>query len=298
MSKNKIFFFILYLIFSNLLVFSQELEVLSKDNVRFIEEKRIKIGDIEIKAGIKGVPSAYETYDIHATFDGRVDEIITELFDKVDKKTLLAKMVSKDMGAILDTANKADPESKKEILKRWKGTFDYFNIFPTEAGIVTEIHVKPGDEVNKGDRLFTIAKKMQIIATNTEPIYSELSSGMKANMFYIKNNDIKVDLTLKHFIPLKNKKNYYRMWLDIEELKDKVIVGELFQGTLYIGQSKATKLIPKNDVIFYNDKRYVIMEIKTGLISEDEVEILSPTLTYIKPEKSEEVKNGNTKTTK
>ncbi|PIS46571.1 MAG: hypothetical protein COT17_07965 [Elusimicrobia bacterium CG08_land_8_20_14_0_20_51_18] len=264
-------------------VCAQEFSV-STAPISLAQEKTIKIGDIVITAEIKGTPSAYETYDIHSPFDGRIDEVMAELFDKVDKKTVLGRMVTKDMAAILDTANAADPESKKDIVKRWKGTFDYYSITPEEPGIVTNVYIKPRTYVNKGDRLFTVAKRMQIIATNTEPIYSDLSIGMKSSMFYVKDDAVTVDLTLKNFVPFKNKNRFYRLWLEVDELKERIKVGELFGGTLKIGESHDTKLLPKDEVLLYNGKRYVIMEVKTGLISENEVEILSPTMNYIRPE--------------
>lgn len=293
MKKNNLYLGLFFFLFS-LILFSQETNFLNKSK-KFFEEKRMKIGDIEVKAEIKGTPTAYDVYYIYAPFNGRIDEIMVELFEKVDKKTLLAKMVNQDMAALLDTANAADPESKKEILKRWKGTFEYYNIFPDEDGVVTEIYVKPKQYVSVGEKLFSIARKMQIIAVNSEPIYSELKAGMRAKMSYVKNDDISVDLVLKSFVPLKGKENYYRIWLDVEELKDKIIVGELFKGTLYLGKSTQTKLIPRSDVIFYNNKKYVMMEIKPGLISENEVEVLSPTLNYLKLDLKEEVKDGKSK---
>lgn len=252
------------------------------------QEKTIKTGDIVITAPIKGTPSAYETYDILSPFDGRIDEVMVELFDKVDSKSVLGKMVTKDMAAILDTANAADPESKKDIVKRWKGTFDYHSIKPEDPGIVTNVFIKPGVYVNKGDRLFTVARRMQIIATNTEPIYSEIAPGLKAGMAWMKDDAVAVELTLKNFVPMKNKDRFYRFWLEVDQLRDRIKVGELFSGTLKIGESQNTKLIPKNEVLLYNGKRYVIMEVKTGLISEEEAEILSPTMNYLRPEKAPE----------
>jgi len=212
-----------------------------------------------------------------------------ELFDLVYPQTVLARAVNNDMAALLDTANTSDPQSKKQILKRWKGTFDYFDIKCPESGIVVHVFVKPRDYVKEGDKLFTVAKKMQIIAVNTEPIYTPLETMMKASMHSIKDSSVNIDLYLKSFIPFKDRQFLYRLWLDVEELKEGIKIGDTFEGELFIGKSENAKIVERKDVIIKDGKRYLLMEIKPGLISDTQLEILSPTKNFLPPQ----VKNDN-----
>ncbi|NLI10678.1 MAG: hypothetical protein GX447_08005 [Elusimicrobia bacterium] len=286
MLKNKYVF--IYLLLSAATIWSQEIQFTSSGEAVFGSEKEIETGDISVSAKIRGTPSAYETYDIYAPFDGRIDEVRSELFDLVYPQTTMARAVTKDMAALLDTANTSDPESKKQILKRWKGAFDYYDIKPQDPGIVVNVYVKPKDYVSEGDKLFTVAKRMQIIAINTEPIYSQLSTMMKAKMASVKDDGIKVDLYLKSFVPLKDKPFFYRLWMDIEELKDRIKIGETFEGTIFVGESKNAKLADRKDILIKDGKRYMLMEIKPGLISADKVEILSPTKSFLPAAQKEE----------
>ncbi|GAB4029763.1 MAG: hypothetical protein Fur0012_04630 [Elusimicrobiota bacterium] len=262
---------------------SQEVDISADNSAVFNAEKEIYSGTIEVRTKIRGTPSAYETYDVYAPFDGRIDEVRAELFDLIYPETVLARAVTKDMAALLDTANSADPQSKKQILKRWKGTFEYFDIKPKEAGIVVNIYAKPRDYVKEGDKLFTIARKMQIIAVNTEPVYTPLAQMMKASMTSVRDNGIKVNLYLKSFVPFKEKPFFYRLWMDISELRDRIKIGETFEGELFVGRSENAKLVDRKDVITKDGKRYLLMEIKTGLISDTQLEVLSPTKSFLPP---------------
>ncbi len=279
MSRNKIPACILFALSLTLSAQEQLLDISSA--CAFGMEKEIDTADISVSAKIRGTPSAYETYDIYAPFDGRIDEVRSELFDLVYPETIMAKAVTKDMAALLDTANTSDPQSKKQILKRWKGSFDYYDIKPKDPGIIVNVYVKPKDYVNEGDKLFTVARKMQIIAVNTEPIYSHLATMMKASMASVRDDGVKVDLYLKSFVPLKDKPFFYRLWMDIEELKDRIKIGETFEGSIFIGESKNAKLVDRRDVIIKDGKRYLLIEIKPGLISADKLEILSPTKSFL-----------------
>lgn len=276
------------------IVYSQEADISANNSAVFNAEKEIYDGTIEVRTKIRGTPSAYETYDVYAPFDGRIDEVRAELFDLVYPETVLARAVTKDMAALLDTANSADPQSKKQILKRWKGTFEYFDIKPKEAGIVVNVYVKPRDYVKEGDKIFTIARKMQIIAVNTEPVYTPLAQMMKASMTSVRDNGVKVNLYLKSFVPFKEKPFFYRLWMDISELRDRIKIGETFEGELFVGRSENAKLVDRKDVIMKDGKRYLLMEIKTGLISDTQLEVLSPTKSFLPPAARVEPKKETT----
>lgn len=280
MQKNKL---LILPLFATMTIFAQEIDISKYKTATFDMEKEIATGDIEGRVKIKGTPLAYETYDIYAPFDGRIDEVRAELFDLVYPSSILAREVNNDLAALLDTANTSDPESKKQILKKWKGTFDYFDIKCSEPGIVVHIFVKPKDYVKEGDKLFTIAKKMQFIAVNTEPIYTPLETMMKASMHSIRNSSLDMELYLRSFVPFKDRQFFYRLWLDVKELKEGMRVGDSFEGELFTGRSENAKIVDRTDVIVKDGKRYLLMEIKPGLMSDTQLEVLSPTKNFLAP---------------
>lgn len=242
-------------------------------------ERNIRTGDIEVYTKVSGIATAQDTYDIYAPFDGRVEELQAELFDYVTPKTLLARMVSTEMAALLDSTL---ADGKKQAEKRWSDVYDYTEIKPEETGIITNIYFEPKTRVNKGDRLFTVAKKVLVIGKNTEPLYSKLAEGMTANLAHVRTGE-KFTAKLVNFIPVKAAPLTNRLWLEITALRDGVRIGEQFDGMLFVGRSEETMLVPRSHVTEIGGRRYLMTEIKTGLETEKETEITGHTSLYLEP---------------
>ena len=252
----------------------------------------IKTGDITVTAKVTGISTAQETYDIFAPFDGRIEEVQTELFSFVTPKTVIARMVSTEMAALLDSSS---AENRKQTEARWKDLYSYTEIKPETQGIITNVYAEPKAPVNKGDRLFTIAKKVVIIGKNTTPLYTKPAPGMTAEMRDARNPDEALKTSLTGFIRLKDAPLYNRLWLEILQLKDGIKIGQQFDGTLLVGKSTDTMLVPRKHIIESGGRRFLVTEIKTGLETEDETEITGHSSIYLEPEYPE-VKNGKNKT--
>lgn len=240
----------------------------------------IKTGDITVITEVTGITTAQETYDIFAPFDGRVEELQAEVFNFVTPKTLLARMVSSEMAALLDSGTE---ENKKQTARRWQDLYSYTEIKPDTQGIVTNIYVSPKTEVAKGERLFTIAKKAVIVARNTKPLYSKLAAGMQAEVAHARNPDAKYAAKLTGFIKIKDSPLYNRLWLEVLDLKDGIKIGEQFDGTLFVGKSENAMLVPRRHIIESGGRRFLITEIKTGLETEEETELLGHSSLYLEP---------------
>lgn len=259
--------------------------------VRAAERKNIKKGDIEVYTPVTGITTAQDTYDVFAPFDGRVEDMQVELFDFVTPKTLLARMVSTEMAALLDSATE---EERKQTERRWDQLYKYFSLMPETPGIVTNIYVSPKTRVNKGDRLFTIARKVVVIGRNTEPVYSKIAKGMTAELTDARNPDTKFRAVLTDFIPLKSSPLFSRVWLEVADLKAGIKIGEQFDGRLFVGRSADTMLVPRGDIVEYGGRRFLVTEILSGLETADEVELLGHTSVFLgRPAEGE--KDGKTK---
>lgn len=237
--------------------------------------------DFEIYVPITGTSAAYEEYDIIAQFDGRMEEIFAEQFDYVGEKEVLATMVTTEMAAMIDTSHGL---SRKQMEKRWKGVFDYHSIRPGDAGVVTRVHVEAKQRVSKGDRLFTVARKVMIIAKNTEPVFSPVKNGLPAQMRYSRNENIKFETAVSRFMSLAPNSFYYRLWLDIKELNDDIIVGARFNGFLFLGRTEDSVIVPRSDIIRLGRRKFMLIEVNTGLVSESKAEITKTVDNYVKPE--------------
>ncbi|OGR41627.1 MAG: hypothetical protein A2X35_12160 [Elusimicrobia bacterium GWA2_61_42] len=244
-------------------------------------QKNIKTGDIEVYAPVTGVTTAQDTYDIFAPFEGRVEYMQSDLFAYITPKTVIARMVSTEMAALLDASTE---EERKQTERRWQGVYKYYDITPETNGILTNIYVTPKTRVLRGDRLFTVAKKVVMIGKNSEPLYSKLAKGMTAKIEHARDPDAKFATVLSDYIPLKGSPLFNRLWLEVTDLKDGIKIGEQFNGVLFVGSSSDTMLVPRGDVLETGGKRFLVTEIKTGLETAEEIEITGHSSVYLAPQ--------------
>jgi hypothetical protein len=258
-----------------------------------VNQLNIKTADIAVYTPVTGITTAQETYDVFAPFDGRIEELHVELFSFVTPAMILTRMVSTEMAALVDSGSE---ESRKQTERRWQDVYSYTEIKPETQGVISNIYVEPKTRVNKGDRLFTIAKKVVIIGKNTEPLYSKLLPGMTATVEHARSPDAKFETKLVNFLRIKGSNLLNRLWLEVLDLKNGIKIGEQFNGILFIGKSENTMLVPRRNIIESSGKRFLITEIQTGLETDEETEILGHTSLYLEPVlPAAEVKDGKDK---
>ncbi len=256
-------------------------------------QHNIKTGDITVITPVTGITTAQDTYDIVAPFDGRVEDLEAEVFSFATPKTLLARMVSTEMAALLDSSSEAE---RKQTERRWKDVYSYTEIKPETQGMITNVYVEPHTRVMKGDRLFTVARKVVIVGKNTEPLYSRLAAGMTAKVEYARNPDVKFETKLVNFLSLKGSPYINRLWLEVVDLRDGIKIGAQFNGQLFVGKSENAMLVPRQDIIESGGKRFLVTEIKTGLETAEELEILGHSSLYLEPLRpAAESNDGKTK---
>ncbi|HNW45265.1 MAG TPA: hypothetical protein PKI19_12230 [Elusimicrobiales bacterium] len=232
-------------------------------------ETEIKAGGIEVYTPVSGITTAQETYEIYAPFDGRVEEVQVELFNFVTPTSILARVISMEMAALLDSSPDGD---RKQTERRWQDVYKYYDIKPETQGIVTNIYTSPRTTVYKGDRLFTVAKKVIIIGKNTAPLYSPLALGMTSDMHHYRTGE-EYKTRLTNFIRLKDSPYYNRLWLEVLDLGNGIHIGEQFNGRLFVGANPATRLVPRKNLLERNGKKYLLLEVGTGLMTEEEAEL-------------------------
>ena len=235
-------------------------------------DSEIRGGDLMLLSKISAISTTQNAYDVYAPFDGRIEEIHVELFDTVDTDTMLATEFTTELAAMVD----ATPEnSKNQTRRRWQDIFKPYYIKPEEKGIITKIHVTPNTQVYAGDRLFTVSRKVLMIGKNTEPIYNPLLIGMTAQLEHFRTGNM-FDAKLARYIPIKDKPYYYRLWLEVLDIKKGLAIGEQFDGNLVVAKSIGTRVVKRKNLLRHNGKKYVIMEVETGLETEDEIELIRP----------------------
>ncbi|MBO4556943.1 MAG: hypothetical protein J5706_09295, partial [Elusimicrobiales bacterium] len=210
----------------------------------------IRSGDMILLSKISAISTTQSSYDVYAPFDGRIEEIHAELFDTVDQDTVLATVFTTELAAMMDSSPEA---SKSQTRRRWQDVFKPFYIKPEEKGIITKIHVTPNTKVYAGDRLFTVSRKVLLIGKNTEPIYNPLLEGMTADVEHFRTGN-NFTAKLVRFIPIKDKPYYYRMWLEVLDIKKGMAIGEQYDGDLTVAKSIGTRMVDRKDIIRRNGK--------------------------------------------
>ena len=254
-------------------------------------DRELKKSDIEVYGKVTGIATAKDTYDVFAPFDGRVEEVMAELLNFVTPQTTTARLVSTEMAAMLDATS---PAERKQTERRWQDVYKYHDVKPDEQGIVLNVYVKPKDKVYKGDRLFTIARKVVIVGKNTEPLYSPLAPGMTAEMVYAGDESIKLKTTLSSFLPLEGRPLYNRVWLEALELRSGIRIGEHFNGYIFVGRSENARLAPRTALIEKDGRKYLAIEVETGLTTETETELTKSGLHFLSPAERTHGKNEKT----
>jgi hypothetical protein len=230
----------------------------------------IRRGDMELYAKFSGIATAQDVYDVYSPFDGRVEEVIGELFDFVTPKSVLAKMVSGEMAAMIDYTGQ---DNRAQMEKRWKGVFKIYDVKPEQTGIISAVHTEPKKTVTNGERLFTVARKILVIGRNTERLYYPPRAGMTARVQYARDSAVKLTARVTGVVPLADEPGFYRLWLEADQIKEKIRIGHQFDGDVFLGGASGVEIAPREAIVEKDGRKYLMTEIETGLMNFEEAEI-------------------------
>ncbi|HBA60586.1 MAG TPA: hypothetical protein DCZ92_07170 [Elusimicrobia bacterium] len=238
----------------------------------------VEIGDIDVRTPVTGITTAQETFDVFSPFDGRIEEVRADIFTYIAAQEVLARMVSTEMAALLDSTPE---EGKNQTARRWQDVYKFYDIKSDFEGVVTNVYVEPKSRVYKGDRLFTVAKKVIIVGRNTAKLYTKLGPDMSAEIANIRNPEMKFKAKLTNFLPLKGSRFFNRLWLEVLDLRNGIKIGQQFEGELYVGKNTGTRLVPRRQLVEFGGRKYLLMEVETGLCTEEKTEIIKPGTHYL-----------------
>lgn len=234
------------------------------------QEGEIRRGDMALYAKFSGIATAQDVYDVYAPFDGRVEEVIGELFDFITPKSVLAKMVSSEMAAMIDYTGQ---DNRAQMQKRWKGVFKIYDVKPEQTGIISAVHTAPKNLVTSGEKLFTVARRIMLIGRNTERLYYPPRTGMTANVHYTRDPAVRLTAKVTGIVPLAEEPGFYRLWLQADEIKEKIRIGHQFDGEVFLGSASGVEIAPRESIVEKNGRKYLMTEIETGLMNFEEAEI-------------------------
>ncbi|KAF0127477.1 MAG: hypothetical protein FD189_224 [Elusimicrobia bacterium] len=234
------------------------------------QEGGIRRGDMELYAKFSGIATAQDVYDVYSPFDGRIEEVIGELFDFITPKTSLARMVSSEMAAMIDYTGQ---DNRAQMEKRWKGVYKIYDVNPDQTGIISAVHTAPKKTVTNGERLFSVARKILVIGRNTERLYYPPRAGMTAAVRYARDPAVRLTARVTGVVPLTEEPGFYRLWLETDQIKEKIRIGHQFDGDILLGKASGVEIAPRQAIVEKNGRKYLMTEIETGLMNFEEAEI-------------------------
>jgi len=73
------------------------------------------------------------------------------------------------------------------------------------------------------------------------------------------------------------------------------VIGGRFNGYLFVGRSENARLAPRTALVEKNGRKYLMLEVETGLTTEAETELLQSGLHFLSPAEEAYGKNKKTK---
>lgn len=225
-------------------------------------------GTMDVYALFAGTTTAEDFLDVTAPVAGRVEEVMGQLFQWVNPKTTLAKLASLEMAAIID----ASPKTSKETAgRKWKDVFGYYEIKPEQTGLIVSVYARPKKRFSENERMFTVARKITVIGKTLEPLYSRLKPGGKAALESA-DGTVEAEGTVKWVMPAA-KDGTHRVGLEITSTAEGLQPGMFFKGKIHLGASKTAAMAPREAIISKNGKKFMILEVQTGLEDAKKIEI-------------------------
>jgi hypothetical protein len=174
------------------------------------------------------------------------------------------------MAAMIDHTGSG---SRSQMKKRWGDVYQLYDIKPDDPGIIAAIHVKTAKAVVNGERLFTVARKIMIIGKNTEYLYYPPRTGMTASLEYARDKEVKLQAKVTGVVPLADTPGFYRLWLEVEKFDKKISIGHQFNGSILVGKAENVEIVPKDSLVEKNGRKYLMLEVETGLMDIREAEL-------------------------
>jgi membrane fusion protein, macrolide-specific efflux system len=150
----------------------------SKDTLQVIRSVKVEKGDLEVTVTATGTIKPYNRVEVKPPIGGRVEEVLVEEGEKVDKGQTLAWMSSTERAALLDAAR----AQGEETFKRWEDSYKAAPILAPLDGMIIVRSVEPGQTVTTADPIVVISDRLIVQALVDETDLSLINLGQKTEI--------------------------------------------------------------------------------------------------------------------
>ncbi|OGR60199.1 MAG: hypothetical protein A2X36_03480 [Elusimicrobia bacterium GWA2_69_24] len=134
----------------------------------------VAAGPIQATIDATGSVTPENRIEIKPPIQGRIDQLLVDEGDAVKAGQILAWMSSSDRAAILDAARARGPEE----LKRWEDSYKPTPIIAPLSGVIILRNVVQGQTVEQGTVLFAVSDRLIVTAQVDESDIGKVRKGM------------------------------------------------------------------------------------------------------------------------
>lgn len=138
----------------------------------------VKLGDIKKTVEAGGVVEPKNSVEILPPISGRLDRLLVDQGQRVEKGAVLAWMSSADRAAVLDAALSQSPEA----YEKWEKTYRPTPIVAPVAGLIIQRDVVEGQTVASGKKLFVMADRLIVRARVDESEIGKIRIGQSVEV--------------------------------------------------------------------------------------------------------------------
>ena len=243
-------------------------------------------GSIKAQTPTTGTVEPRNRLEIKPPVSGRIDTIYVAEGDRVKKGKILAMMSSSDRAALLDAARAKGAAEYKQ----WEKVYNPAPIVaPLDGFIINEQSIEPGQTVSASDTILVMADMLIVKAQVDETDIGNISLGQPVTIQLDAYPDQTIDGKVEHIAYESQVINNVTIY-EVDVIPNKVpayFKSGMSATVNFVRQEKSDiLLLPLKAVkttgglsyVFQLDsatKKYRSMQIKTGLESTDQIEVVS-----------------------
>ena len=152
------------------------------------------IGDVMVTIATTGVVEPQNRLEIKPSIGGRIDEVLVDEGDFVEKGQALVWMSSTERAALIDAAR----SQGDEVLAYWQEAYKKSPIMSPIDGEIIVRSVEPGQTVTTADAILVLSNRLMINAQFDETDIGKVKKGQKALITLDAYPDVKLEGIVDH----------------------------------------------------------------------------------------------------
>ncbi len=240
--------------------------------------------DLLITVVTTGVVEPQNRLELKPSISGRIEEMLVEEGDKIEKGDILAWMSSTERAALIDAARSQD----EETLKYWEEVYKKTPIISPITGEVIVRSVVPGQTVTTSEAVLVLSDRLIINAQFDETDIGRVKVGQESLITLDAYPDVRIKGVVDHIAyesEVVNNVTIYEVDIVPEDIPDILRSGMSVSVEAIEGTSDRALTVPSEAIHYDNGDIFVLIrngsgkpvrrDITIGLNNGESVEIIS-----------------------